>query len=73
MKHLFVEMGASGMVVFYRTERAFKNIVLFWVLCALNKDCTQPTKQLYCNGEKLRRGKFVGKLHETIDHLPSLI
>ena len=41
------------MVVIYRTEHVFKNIVLFWVLCALDVNCIQPVKETRCDFRKL--------------------
>ena len=48
------------MITIYRTEYVFKNIVLFWVLCALDVNCAQPTRALGCDGSKLRRGEYAG-------------
>ena len=56
----FVDMTASGFVIFYRTQRVFNHVILFWVLCALNKECTQPTKKLRCEGKKLMRRQYAG-------------
>ena len=53
-------MGGTGLLVFHRTERVFKNIFLFWVLCALEKNCTEPTTTLSCNTEKMKRGEYAG-------------
>ena len=48
------------MITIYRTEHVFKNILLYWVLCALNVNCAQPTRSLGCDGPKLRRGEYAG-------------
>ena len=62
-------MGGSGFVVLYRTERVFKNIILFWVLCALDVHCTQPTKRLGCDGKKFKSGQFAGKIEYPNDFI----
>ena len=54
-------MGAATTVLIYKTEQIFKNILIFWVLCALEKKCIEPTRKLKCNKEKLRSGQYAGK------------
>ena len=54
-------MGAGGIVLIYRTEEVFKNILLFWVVCALDKSCIEPTRALYCNRSAMKMNKFAGK------------
>lgn len=53
-------MGSGGMLLIYKTERVFKNILLFWALCALNKACAAPITNLHCNYQKLRKNIFAG-------------
>ena len=55
-------MGAAGILRISRTEEVFKNIILFWVLCALDEKCLEPTRKLNCNYTKLRKNKFAGTL-----------
>ena len=61
----FTEMGGGGFLVIYKTEKVFKNVFLFWVLCALDIDCIQPIKTLSCNRKKLRSGQYAGKKYEN--------
>ena len=56
-------MGGGGMLVFHRTERVFKNIVLFWVLCALDANCIQPIRTKACDNKKLSQGLYAGEHH----------
>ena len=64
-RHIFMdfisEMGGATMVVIYRTEQVFKNIVLFWVLCALDVNCIQPIQRKWCDLDKLRAGLYAGR------------
>ena len=62
------------MVVFHRTEKVFKNIVLFWVLCALDKGCTEPIRTLDCNMTKLfKTNEYAGNIFSVFsDLLPGL-
>ena len=52
-------MGGATMIIIYRTESVFKNIVLFWVLCALDVNCIQPITRLKCDG--FWNGTYAGK------------
>ena len=54
------EMGGATMITIYRTEHVFKNIVLFWVLCALDINCIQPIQRKWCDLDKLRAGLYAG-------------
>ena len=56
----FAGIIGGGFLVFYRTEKVFKNIFLFWVLCALDVKCIQPTKALGCNMNKMKKGLYAG-------------
>ena len=49
------------MFTLYRTEHVFKNFLLFWVLCALDVNCIEPTRASVCNKNKLWNGKYAGK------------
>ena len=60
-------MGAATMVVIYRTEHVFKNILLFWVLCALEENCIQPTQRKWCEPDKLRAGLYAGRLGRLVE------
>ena len=53
-------MGSAGALLIYRTEIIFKNIILFWTLCALDKACAAPIKNLHCNKSKMGKNIFAG-------------
>ena len=49
------------MFTLYRTEHVFNNFLLFWVLCALDVNCIEPTRTLNCDRDKLYKGDYAGK------------
>jgi len=44
-----VNMFGANAIYIYRTREIYENIIYWWVLCALTKDCMAPTSDLYCN------------------------
>ena len=54
------------MVVIYRTEHVFKNILLFLVLCALNENCIQPILRKWCDMDKVNSGLYGGRLDSSV-------
>ena len=54
-------MGGATMITIYRTEHAFKNNILFWVLCALDENCAEPTRYLKCNHTRMEKRQYAGK------------
>ena len=65
-------MVAPGMIFFHRTEHVFKNILLFWVLCALDVDCMEPTRSLKCDASKFKSGDYAGNLTTIMIYLPTI-
>ena len=59
-------MGAATLIIIYRTEKIFKNIILFWVICALDINCIEPTKKLSCNHTNLWRNEYAGEQVSSI-------
>ena len=49
------------MFTLYRTEHVFKYFLLFWVLCALDVNCIEPTRPSVCDKNKLWNGEYAGK------------
>ena len=49
------------MFTLYRTEHVFKNFLLFWVLCALDVNCIEPTRASVCDKNKLWNREDAGK------------
>ena len=60
-------MSEGGNIIVHRTEKVFKNIFLFWVLCALEKKCAEPTRLLGCNNTKLSRNMYAGEFCELTE------
>ena len=56
-------MGSAGAILIYQTERIFKNIILFWTLCALDQSCAVPIDTVTCNSTKMKMNVFAG-MHE---------
>ncbi len=56
----FAEMIGGGSILLSRTEVIFKNIFLFWVLCALSLTCMEPTRNHKCNNTSLHNGEYAG-------------
>ena len=63
----FLEIGGARGVLIYKTEKVFKNILLFWILCALNEHCIQPIKTLDCNWTKFHRNEYAGNYTMSIN------
>ena len=65
-------MIGGGSILLSRTEVIFKNIFLFWVLCALNSSCMEPTRNLMCNNTSIQKGEYAGTNYCSLwdrDHL----
>ena len=54
-------IGGATMITIYRTEHAFKNIILFWVLCALDENCAEPTRDLQCDHTRMGKRQYADK------------
>ncbi len=62
----FTDTGAAGIMIIHQTETIFKHVILFWVLCALNKECSDPTHKIVCNRHKMKRGIFAGNIFSIL-------
>lgn len=57
-----MQLSANFMLI-YRTEKIIRNVLKWWVLCALEKECMAPKgAELYCSFAK-DRFKTYGKCH----------
>lgn len=56
-------MNGSGALVLFRTKQVIDNILLFWVLCALDRNCIQPVGRasLVCSSKAMKKKEFAGK------------
>ena len=59
-------MGAAGIILVQRTESVFKHILFFWVLCALHKECIEPTRDLLCSLQKMNSNKYAGRFYNNL-------
>ena len=51
-----VDQHEAGCVFIYRSKEIYENILRWWVLCALDKNCIAPTDKLNC-GDIYKGGK----------------
>jgi len=44
-----LHMHGANAIYIYRTREIYENVIYWWVICALTKDCMAPTTDLYCH------------------------
>jgi len=43
------DMRGANVILVYRTKQVYENLIKWWVLCALVRDCMAPTSDIVCS------------------------
>jgi hypothetical protein len=50
----------TGVMLLYRTRFVIKNVIRWWVYCALEEQCIAPDKNRFCDPRRLNSTTYIG-------------